>query len=738
MLTNRRTYTDEELQSALQDIITGKLGTRRAAVHYGIPRSTLRNKVYKLAMEKKETSLMMGSGVLDNLDDDEEKDLSGGEEDFGGPRSSDDMELNNLVQGNSSASYMAKYKRTEDEESGSQIKPDVSHTKPTPTSQMDLSQFSALLPFLNLPAMQQLLFASASGIFQGKQEDQVQELIKNFLIQNELFRDQLVKPDGNSPSFPVNGKLNDIDKQLPHGLAGHQIQKSYSFQQSRKSETPETSSSVDPNEYDDSAVILKIPSFKAGLTTNKTSDNKLNTVSKSTPPITSKSPNNHNSSIPPTNNSPKNSSLIEDKHRRDSMLSIFQKAYNPNAMPSVLDVNHSDPLQRPSISGLKGLPRSDTNRFDITTALLNAGVSNANANTSAQSMANALAGGKGTRPKRGKYRNYDRDSLVEAVKAVQRGEMSVHRAGSYYGVPHSTLEYKVKERHLMRPRKREPKNPPLDERTGLSSSYNKNQDFSSGSSTSAGGVKMLDKNPSIPAAIKSLGKRNFNTPPLNGLKMPYMDPNDLTSPHIYQQHLLWSGGPGNFLPMDFARRNTNSTAAGLFPGQTSNNFASQIMHQFQDKGLISGNSSNKTPENHDTVMSATNPTTLYSDNNAFLDGIIRQTLERNANSESSTLLDQLVKGPSKSTINRDEVVNTSHKRAGSPIVFSHADIKREKADSPLSQTEKSLDEDATSDIENVIKHHGNNSHRLDDKSNHSEGHNGNSSEDGKKNIDGSS
>lgn len=70
-------------------------------------------------------------------------------------------------------------------------------------------------------------------------------------------------------------------------------------------------------------------------------------------------------------------------------------------------------------------------------------------------------GGKGTRPKRGKYRNYDRDSLVEAVKAVQRGEMSVHRAGSYYGVPHSTLEYKVKERHLMRPRKREPK-PPQD------------------------------------------------------------------------------------------------------------------------------------------------------------------------------------------------------------------------------------------------------------------------------------
>lgn len=80
-----------------------------------------------------------------------------------------------------------------------------------------------------------------------------------------------------------------------------------------------------------------------------------------------------------------------------------------------------------------------------------------NSKSQANNNGQPAAGGKGTRPKRGKYRNYDRDSLVEAVKAVQRGEMSVHRAGSYYGVPHSTLEYKVKERHLMRPRKREPK-----------------------------------------------------------------------------------------------------------------------------------------------------------------------------------------------------------------------------------------------------------------------------------------
>ena len=60
---------------------------------------------------------------------------------------------------------------------------------------------------------------------------------------------------------------------------------------------------------------------------------------------------------------------------------------------------------------------------------------------------------KQTRPKRGQYRKYNSQLLMEAVQSVQRGEMSVHRAGSFYGVPHSTLEYKVKERHLLRQKK---------------------------------------------------------------------------------------------------------------------------------------------------------------------------------------------------------------------------------------------------------------------------------------------
>ena len=55
---------------------------------------------------------------------------------------------------------------------------------------------------------------------------------------------------------------------------------------------------------------------------------------------------------------------------------------------------------------------------------------------------------KQKRAKRGQYRKYESDQLNKAVDAVINGLMSVHKAGSHFGVPHSTLEYKVKERNM--------------------------------------------------------------------------------------------------------------------------------------------------------------------------------------------------------------------------------------------------------------------------------------------------
>ena len=47
----KKNYTETELVAAVKDIRSGKLGTRRAAVLYGIPRSTLRNKIFKMEAE---------------------------------------------------------------------------------------------------------------------------------------------------------------------------------------------------------------------------------------------------------------------------------------------------------------------------------------------------------------------------------------------------------------------------------------------------------------------------------------------------------------------------------------------------------------------------------------------------------------------------------------------------------------------------------------------------------------
>ncbi|XP_042284985.1 ligand-dependent nuclear receptor corepressor-like protein isoform X2 [Thunnus maccoyii] len=53
---------------------------------------------------------------------------------------------------------------------------------------------------------------------------------------------------------------------------------------------------------------------------------------------------------------------------------------------------------------------------------------------------------KQPRKKRGRYRQYNHELLEEAITMVMAGRMSVSKAQGVYGIPHSTLEYKVKER----------------------------------------------------------------------------------------------------------------------------------------------------------------------------------------------------------------------------------------------------------------------------------------------------
>ncbi|CAG0914445.1 unnamed protein product [Notodromas monacha] len=152
-----------------------------------------------------------------------------------------------------------------------------------------------------------------------------------------------------------------------------------------------------------------------------------------------------------------------------------------------------------------------------------------------------------TRPKRGKYRNYDQasfvENLLEAVKAVQRGEMSVHRAGTFYGVPHSTLEYKVKERHLMRPRKRPRKDelmsstlhPRGDVESSASSENNAPRRRESGSSSESDSCVEVPLSLSAPPAPAKSGNGN-------GIAPAYFPPN-YTPLGIPPSYMFWGSRP---------------------------------------------------------------------------------------------------------------------------------------------------------------------------------------------------
>lgn len=176
-----------------------------------------------------------------------------------------------------------------------------------------------------------------------------------------------------------------------------------------------------------------------------------------------------------------------------------------------------------------------------------------NANNSSNSS-DSVKSEKRTRPKRGRYRNYDRDNLARAVRAVQKGEMSVHRAGTFYGVPHSTLEYKVKERHLLRPKKRDTFNSSLLSDSSEAVSVNKSNNFS------------IENNISLKNLKNNLNQMSFEaSTDAELIHRPAMDsyPSPLS---------IWQSLP--FLSLDFAQLGSN------------NFFASQMMRKLQENARI--------------------------------------------------------------------------------------------------------------------------------------------------------
>lgn len=165
----------------------------------------------------------------------------------------------------------------------------------------------------------------------------------------------------------------------------------------------------------------------------------------------------HNRSIPA-----ENGSAAENVHHRTSSVEGFASSSTATARPSSLFK-----LRPPFLPhGCPGSANQSPHRLGPRGSSLD----------DSEDGAGGRDKDKQPRKKRGRYRQYDHDLLEEAITMVMGGRMSVSKAQGIYGVPHSTLEYKVKERTGTL------KNPPKKKSANFCSS-NSN---SSGSGTTTG------------------------------------------------------------------------------------------------------------------------------------------------------------------------------------------------------------------------------------------------------------
>lgn len=702
-ISGRRTYTSEELNRALEDIISGKLGTRRAAVQYNIPRSTLRNKVYKISSEiKRETPITFQcqTNLEESIDygkhcastfEIEKNDAKNQENTLGLP---DTHGLTFRCSGENLKKISCRRKSTSSKESLCKSRDTFSNSHTIPLAQETEQKCNAtspqLLPQQQLSPLQQgawqnvllqSLLLPARFPMQTNLEEAVQ-LLNALLVNQDLdfLSSQL------SMKFKQSQQLlrNPYQKtETPRTHPSSEASPVQSYQDILpQTETPKTESYFDFNEAlsEDSSIILRVPTFKpmnffstpiasmsptTGLCTKNDDHTFPTSSSKILAPSTAIGSNTHDQTrnnnlsvltsnhipLTPSSESPANISLREVIAKSISKTFNQQskiEAFNSSSVHSTsLPSDDPERYKRPCISVIKNIGGTDTYSFATAPNLIgNRLPSNHSQHSYCQNVTNSnLCGGKGTRPKRGKYRNYDRDSLVEAVKAVQRGEMSVHRAGSYYGVPHSTLEYKVKERHLMRPRKREAKSiASVDEQLGDNSVLCE----SSSSTTDP------QKTFSIPS--HSVGRNlhftskdgaegsSYVVQTSNGIELPLSMSEQKSSAKLqYNPHLFWQG---NFEPLkiETSPKSQISTALTINEAESSSSTNAQFLSRSKIKSGISCefqqelirndllrsfpvNKSNNVNIPNAQVLSDQTLHTEVIEKSSFLDGIIRKTLD---------------------------------------------------------------------------------------------------------------
>ncbi|XP_070212716.1 uncharacterized protein [Littorina saxatilis] len=455
----KRGYTEEDLEAAVADIRGGKLGTRRASSLYGIPRSTLRNKIFRSGSDMDRVPAFL----------DPEESNSG-----------DEMMAAVVTRGMKMAELMQAgvfpYMSPLTFSHASMIKeePELSRAAMCDEFALRLEHIRRMHN-LNGDPEQQIKPAHISDLKLPLLTALIRRLVEQRFrmelgkgqshAESERMEVEMGSSQGSSPALGDRKSMAISVDTLPH------------FLPYLPSFSPSCLALPVPSSFED----LRIPSYKPAndhhrqqhredqdaimeedlrpfgkvYETSRIGETLKDIIVKSisekmrfhemdTPPLFSSAGDLFGQSYP-----------LVDPFPLDLGKSAFR-----SCRPEISQPTHPakrikrEPCDDQEVQSSKNGSEGSKSRFsDYRKHKEGRSISGHSARGSSKSHGDVSGKEKKTRPKRGQYRKYNSQLLIEAVRAVQRGEMSVHRAGSYFGVPHSTLEYKVKERHLLRQKK---------------------------------------------------------------------------------------------------------------------------------------------------------------------------------------------------------------------------------------------------------------------------------------------